>query len=312
MFLISLLGVINIFTAGSNAERVIDITLRKQSEEYLVNLTIVTAENHDLQFQRARHDVEQITSYAAIIFSHPEWFNPSSYWQAENKMTFNQNGDYVSNDGDIGSSIAVPGGPSEPDETLEKLALLDFLFIPVYESHPNALLVTMTTKEGIARSYPALDLPDFAAPPLEIFLSPPYYQEATPQNNPEREVVLTTEFEELIGLGLVVTASAPVYTDAGDFVGVVSLDLSVDRLTAQIEATSPLADGYSLLIGESGSVIALPEAGYAALLGRPYSPGLGPNLSEAVPGFAPVQIAMQNGETGFQEVIVDKKELSVA
>ena len=48
VILISLLGVINIFTAGRNAERVGNVTLREQAEEYLINLTKVTAEKHDL------------------------------------------------------------------------------------------------------------------------------------------------------------------------------------------------------------------------------------------------------------------------
>ena len=74
VILISLLGVINIFTAGRNAERVGNVTLREQAEEYLINLTSVTAEKHDLGFQRARHDVEYLTRYAASVFGHPEWY----------------------------------------------------------------------------------------------------------------------------------------------------------------------------------------------------------------------------------------------
>ena len=78
VFLISLLGVINIMTAASNAERVGNMTLRFQAQEYLVNLTEVTAEKHDLQFQWVRHDAEYISRYAESIFSHPDRFNPSS------------------------------------------------------------------------------------------------------------------------------------------------------------------------------------------------------------------------------------------
>ena len=78
VFLISLLGVINIMTAGRNAERVGNMTLHVQAQEYLVNPTEVTAEKHDPQFQWVRHGAEYISRYAESIFSHPDRFNPSS------------------------------------------------------------------------------------------------------------------------------------------------------------------------------------------------------------------------------------------
>ena len=313
VFLISLLGVINIFTAGRNAERVGNITLRDQAEEYMVNLTKVTAEKHDLQFKRARHDVEYIAGYAADIFSHPDRYSPSSYWQAEENMIIGQNGTYLSNSEDSGGSMVVPGGTSEPDDILEKIALLDVLFAPIYEGHSNALLITFATKFGVVRSYPNIDIPDFVPPPLEIFLAQPFFSQATPENNPGREVVLTSEYEELIGLGLVFTASGPVYTDQGEFVGVAVLDMSLTALTAEIEAANPIADGYSFLINETGRVIALPEVGYSDILGRSRRPDeLGPNVSEIVPAFAPVGAAMRSGDTGFQSIVIDDRELSVA
>jgi len=199
VILISLLGIINIFTAGRNAQRVGNVTLREQAEEYLIDLTKVTAEKHDLSFQRARHDVEYIARYAANIFSHPDRYNPASYWQAEENVTVNKFGAYVSNSEDLGSSIVVPGPDSKPDETLEKIALLDVLFVPIYESHANALLISFTTKDGVARSYPPLNIPDFVPPPLEIFIGSPYFVKATPENNPDREVVITSEYEEEVG-----------------------------------------------------------------------------------------------------------------
>jgi hypothetical protein len=152
VILFSLLGVINIFTAGRNAERVGNVTLREQAEEYLVNLTQVTAEKHDLSFQRARNDVEYIADYASSIFSHPERYNPASYWKAEENMNLNQFGTYLSNSDDLAGSLVVPQPDGESDGTLEKLALFDVLFIPVHKSHPNALIVSVIAKEGVVRT----------------------------------------------------------------------------------------------------------------------------------------------------------------
>jgi nitrate/nitrite-specific signal transduction histidine kinase len=313
VFLISLLAVINILTAGRNAERVGNVTLRVQAQEHLVNLTEVTAEKHDLRFQRVRADAEYISRYAESIFNHADRFNPSAYWQAEENMIHGQNGTYVSKSEDVAGSVVVPGGTDEPDDVLEKIALLDVLFAPIFQSHSDALLVSIVTKSGVVRSYPNLDMPGFVPPPLKTFLSQPYFDKATPENNPDRRVILTSEYEELIGLGLVSTASSPVYTGQGTFVGVVVLDISLTALMDEIEATSPLEDGYAFLINESGRIIALPEAGYADILGRSRRPDeLGPHASEIIPAFAPVATAMGNLETGYQHVVINGRELSVA
>lgn len=49
--------------------------------------------------------------------------------------------------------------------------------------------------------------------------------------------------------------------------GVVALNISLTALMDEIEAASPLEDGYSILINEAGRIIALPEAGYSDILG---------------------------------------------
>ena len=156
-------------------------------------------------------------------------------------------------------------------------------------------------------------MPGFVPPPLETFLSQSFFDKATPENNPDRKAILTSEYEELIGLGLVSTVSSPVYTSQGKFVGVVAFDISLTALMGEIEATSPLEDGYAFLINESGRIIALPEAGYSDILGRSRRPDeLGPHVSETVPAFSPVAIAMGNLETGYQQLVINDRELSVA
>jgi methyl-accepting chemotaxis protein len=96
-------------------------------------------------------------------------------------------------------------------------------------------------------------------------------------------------------------------------VGVVTFDISLTALMDEIEAASPLVDGYAFLINEAGRIIALPEAGYADILGRSRRPDeLSPDGNEIVPAFSAVATAMGNLETGYQDVIINGRELSVA
>ena len=95
--------------------------------------------------------------------------------------------------------------------------------------------------------------------------------------------------------------------------GVVTFDISLTALMDEIEAASPLVDGYAFLINEAGRIIALPEAGYADILGRSRRPDeLSPDGNEIVPAFSAVATAMGNLETGYQDVIINGRELSVA
>lgn len=317
--LISLLAVNTIFSAGRNAQEAGKTTLRNQAEEFMVNLTTVTAEKNDLEFERARRDVEYVTSYASAVFSHPDRFNTSTYWRAEDHMALGRYGHSFSREGDLGSTYVPPSVEitDEVNAKLEQIAQLDSLFVPIFEGHPNAILVYLGTTDGIGRFYPYVDVSDFPggdAPDVEEeVLTEPFFAEAAPEKNPERAVVLTSDNEEILGLGLIVTASGPIYSEQGEFVGVIGLDLSLAALTAQVESSVPIAGGYSFLIDEKGQVIALPEQGYTDLLGRSRMPEeVGPSFDEVVPAFAPVGSEMSSGETGFQSVTAGGRELFVS
>lgn len=83
-----------------------------------------------------------------------------------------------------------------------------------------------------------------------------FWTQATPEANPTRRVVLSGPYEDLAGLGWMVTFSHPVY--AGDrFLGVAALDLKLDALENYVRIGQ--ATGESMLISEHGKVMAKPS-----------------------------------------------------
>ncbi len=297
--LISVLGVNTIFTAGRNAEQAGNTTLRDQAGESMVTLIKVMAEKNDLEFESARQDIELLARYASNVFSHPEQFNTSAYWRTEDHMVRGREGEHFSTEGDVGSSLVLPhlGLSGEVESLLEQFARLDVLFVPIYESHPNAILIYMVSRNGVARNYPFIDLAAFPAnevPSLDAVIGAPFFAEATPGNNPDRATVWTSEFEELLGLGLVVTVSSPVYTEQGEFVGVVGLDLGVAELTTQIEESRPIAlktpTPWSAL--PLGKIVVVPSLSLAPAITDRYDPTLpGTTVEEPTPRITERSIA---------------------
>jgi GAF domain-containing protein/HAMP domain-containing protein len=110
----------------------------------------------------------------------------------------------------------------------------------------------------------------------------------------------------------------PVYDPAGELVGVVGLDLTLDEISNNIESARFLQTGYSFLVDQDGKAIILPDQGYQDIFGRPaqtdeFAPDLRAEEAQTKsPEFAAVVDRMLQGEGGFQIIRSGGKELFVA
>jgi putative methionine-R-sulfoxide reductase with GAF domain/HAMP domain-containing protein len=311
---IAYLGVNSISRAGQSAQQTATATLRTQAEEFLVQLTVGAAKRDDLVLERARQDAKNVASFAAGIFEQPDAFASERYWRAQNHMFVGAEGQYINGENDI-STVFVPNSISVDPElirNLELTAYLDLLFASVYESNPNSVAIYIITKQGVSRLYPNINLGDIL--PADFMATEDiFYTSGTPESDPERAVIWTSVYNDPAGQGLLVTAVAPIYSSQQEFLGIIGIDVSLSKLSADIEATTPIAGGYAFLINEQGHAIALPAQGYSDILGRARESGeLGTDLTGADPAFAPVISEMMAGSTGFQSVQVGNRELFVA
>ena len=82
----------------------------------------------------------------------------------------------------------------------------------------------------------------------------------TREHNPARAVVWTDAYVDPAGKGWLVSAIAPVYR--GDFLeAVAGADVTVDRIVADVLSQDIPWQGFLLLIGKSGTLLALPPQG---------------------------------------------------
>lgn len=155
------------------------------------------------------------------------------------------------------SSRTKPG-PAD-FERLERLATLDPILRDITLTNPLIVQAYINTHDSLNRIWPWIDtattfVPDVNIPDFN------FYYEADARHNPARAVVWTDAYVDPAGKGWLVSAIAPVYRE--DFLeAVVGADVTIDRIIADVLTQDVPWNGFLLLIGKSGTVLALPPQG---------------------------------------------------
>ncbi len=149
-------------------------------------------------------------------------------------------------------------GPAE-FEKLERLAFVDPLLRDITLANPLIVQTYVNTHDSLNRIWPWIDSATVFDPTINI---PEFnfYYEADAAHNPARSVVWTDAYVDPAGKGWLVSAIAPVYR--GDFLeAVAGADVTVDRIVANVLSEDIPWQGFLLLIGKSGTLLALPPQG---------------------------------------------------
>jgi signal transduction histidine kinase len=136
---------------------------------------------------------------------------------------------------------------------------LEPLMKDIIDSEPLAASIYLNTFDSLNVIYPYFDV--ISQYPLKMNI-PTYnfYYEADAAHNPERKVKWTDVYLDPAGHGWMASAIAPVYS--GDFLeGVVGVDVTVETITSKILKLDIPWDGYGILLGKDGTILALPQAG---------------------------------------------------
>lgn len=299
---------------GQTARQSSSIALRSQAEKYLVRLVRNNAQQNDLILEKVRGDARRIAQYTAFVFNQPQAFAPQSYWSIEDHMQVGSEGQYINGPDDI-SSVFVPNTVTIDDNirsTLELAAYLDFVFAPTFEADPNIVAVYFLSKSNVTRLHPNINLGQIV-PPDFLATEDIFFSSGTPENNPERETVWTPVYQDPAGQGALVSAISPVYLSNGEFVGIIGIDVQLEKIGANVETGNLIDGAYSFLIDDQGRAIALPPQGYQDILNRsPAVDEFGADLNSASSDFSPVITQMKEGTAGFANLTVGSRDLLVA
>lgn len=312
IFITTALGVSSTQTAGRAAEKATGNVLREQAKESLVQIVKSVADQQDLLFERVKDDASNFSSYAKNIYENPLVFSRNAYWEFGSRV-FRKNGRYVNNASDV-STIHIPSFvdlDSNEKRNIELTAYLDFIAPSILKNNQNTAAIWAVDEKGSTRYFPNIILGNIAPadydPRQDVF-----YKPAIPQKNPDKKVVWSSLYDDPAKRGLMITATAPVYTKNG-FEGVVGIDVLLNSIIKTITAYSPIEGSYAFLIDKEGSTIAFPDKAYKDILGRSRKEGeVRTGLATSSPEFLAILKDMMNGLTGFGSIHNGDKELFVA
>lgn len=170
----------------------------------------------------------------------------------------------------------VPVGP-EQEQKVWRSARLDPVMKSIKAADPLIAQLYLNTHDSLNRIYPWFDVLAIYPPQMDI-PSYNFYYEADASHNPDRATVWTDAYVDPAGAGWMVSAIAPAYAvDRPDFLeGVVGIDITIDTIVAQVLDIDFQGDGYAILVGRDGTILALPpegegDLGVAELLDHSYS-----------------------------------------
>lgn len=152
----------------------------------------------------------------------------------------------------------TPKGREQWDKILRS-EQLDPLMKPLVHTNPLVVQVYLNTFDSMNRIYPFIDVVKSYDPKMDI---PKYnfYYEADLAHDPTRRPVWTDVYVDPAGQGWMASCIAPVYR--GSFLeGVVGFDITVATLVKQVLDLKIPWHGYGMLIGKTGTILALPADG---------------------------------------------------
>ena len=282
--------------------------LTEQMEENLQQLALSKAEEINLKLTEVMDNTRIAAHLAAATLEQPissteisasiEKYQPDGrnivgldmYYQA-------QGGTAVLGEDLSNVYWTSPLGPAEP--VANEIILtesLDSVFAGIKQVSSDTQWVYLTTERGMMRLYPWASndhYPDGWDPRQIVF-----YTVAEPGNNPDLTPEWTPPYVDFAGAGWMVTASVPVLDESGDFLGVMSHDVTIESLKEIALGINVLdGGGYGFLIDRDGQVIAHPEFQDAdASKGTQDESSL---LSWGSPDFQALVQQMVNGQQGL-------------
>ena len=213
------------------------------------------------------------------------------------------------------SDLVIPGYVQLDDAQWQRIAqsaALDNIFPALLPEAPEAIAIYYQETSMVFRYYPLIGVVDqLAGSPGLAPDNANYVVEqspAAPINNPDRQTVWDPPYVDNAGQGLLITANTPVYLDEV-YQGVVSVDLSLERLVDQLQTIQPTPGSYAFIVDGNGRLVASAVNGISRLLNQPdmgstdqLADLLGVSLADSDDAnLAAIIHTMQQGQSGLAE-----------
>jgi len=296
----------------------LDESLRQKAEDELLSKAAERAAVINAVFTTARDDVITVGAMTERLLPQEAPANDLDYGGASQALVQLPGGSWDNSNGDS-ASIFIPATVELSTRLVSELSItrqLDAIAPAVLATNPDAIAVYFGGQLGEEIYYPNIDLAA-TVPPGFAVTQQPWYLNATPAENPERQVVWSEPRLESSLHGLVVTTSIPVFDSLGEFRGVAAVDIRLSRITDLVSQIHVGQTGFAFLLDSNGRLMALPEAGYESFGVTPEGVASGELLERSVLKDAPMSlfdalIKMTTGQTGLRTIQLGDTDFLVA
>jgi GAF domain-containing protein/HAMP domain-containing protein len=290
-------------------------TSTQQDAENTLNLSADRqAEILSAFFSSLHANTLALREYNQNLLSRQAVFGTGFYWDAKRFLAKNDKGSW-DNPNSEPASVYIPAA-AELSETmvmeLNAARHMDLIAPSMLESNPDVIAVYFGGTTGYTLYYPNIDLAAIVPPDFDV-TSRPWYVNAAPEANPDRQAVWSEPYLDAALNGIVITNSAPVYDSRDRFLGVVAQDIQLSKITEVVTGIRIGETGYAFLIDRDKRLIAMPQSGYADLGLDPATIPLGNQLSDndlagAGADFKDIVNKMSSGGSGYARILLNGEE----
>mgnify|MGYP001173726487 CR=1 FL=1 len=303
-------------TTQTNANLInrLEAATRKEAENILASTADRQTETLSTFFNSLQTSALALRDYNQNLLSDQSSFGTGIYWDAKNSLTRNDKGSWDNSNSEIGS-VFIPAASDLTDATISQLnsvRYMDLIAPSILEANPDVIAVYFGGTTGYTLYYPNIDLAAIVPADFDV-TGRPWYVEANPESNPQKDAVWSEPYLDAALNGIVVTNSAPVYDASGRFYGVVAQDIQLTRITEIITNIRVGDTGYAFLIDQDKRLIAMPASGYRDLGIDPEAVPLGDPLTDEAldnlgPEFNAILLEMVSGGEGLSQIVINGVE----
>ncbi len=290
---------------------------RQHAEDEIARINSEQASRLDSFFQ-GMNDNTRVAANSIQTILTDERLAGGTYWDASSSLERLPNGSWDNSNSEA-ASVFIPAAVSLNDPLIRKLNLLKHteLFLPsILDENPDVVAIYFGGERGETVYFPNIDLANIVPPDFDV-TGRQWYLSASPDANPNRQVVWSAPYEDAALNGLVITTSIPVFDEADRFQGVAAMDVQITRVIDLLAAIQIGETGYAFLMDDANRLISLPDAGYtdfeitdeSAMLSKIMDPS---TLPSASPAFYEILEILTNASSGVFTITLAGEERYVA
>ncbi|PKL59187.1 MAG: serine/threonine protein phosphatase, partial [Methanomicrobiales archaeon HGW-Methanomicrobiales-4] len=227
---------------GNRASNDSAIALEDDARTSLLRLVKDQADISNIIFERVGGETNVMAYYAAEIMADPAMVRSRHFYSQHEKPV----------DPRATSVLYLAPGVEEniPIKERDAAGMIDQIFIPIYTTDTDLEGVYVGTDSGMTLVYPWTD-------GLNATFDPrlrDWFIQAKKTGN----ITWSEPYVDLLGNGLMVTCSKPVYNLKEGWTWVIGADVTIETINQNIIGTQVGDRGYAMLLDEQGNVITRP------------------------------------------------------